>query len=95
MEGLEFSSVKELYNRLKPALYSKRQELLRSKIEFVKEEDIWNYLVKYTWKEKRGLSLHDLTNDILYANIDELTGFVLEKLKEEKREVNYYSEELL
>lgn len=95
METLEFSSVKELYNRLKPALYSKRQELLRNKIDIVKEEDIWNYLVKYTWKEKRGLSLYDLTNDILYVDSNELTNFVLEKVKEEKREVNYYSDELL
>ena len=92
---MEFNSLEELYSRLKPALYSKRQELLREKIDIVKEEDIWNYLVKFIWKDKRGLSIFDLTNDILYISSGELKNYVLDKFKNQKREVEYYSEDLL
>ncbi len=92
---MEFNSLEELYSRLKPALYSKRQELLREKIDIVKEEDIWNYLVKFIWKDKKGLSIFDLTNDILYISSGELKNYVLDKFKNQKREVEYYSEDLL
>lgn len=95
MEEIEFNSKEELYKRLKPALYSKKMELIRENIDFIKEEDIWNYLVKYVWKNKRNLTINDLTCDILYVNSKEVVDYVLNKLKEEKREVNNYSEELL
>ena len=41
---LEFSSVEELYNRLKPALRTKLSELSEYGYGYLKIEDIWNYL---------------------------------------------------
>ena len=48
----EFKSLEELYNRVKPALYSKREELKRNHISYIKEADIWNYLSEFVWKKK-------------------------------------------
>lgn len=91
----EFRSADELYSRLKPALYSRRVELSREHIDYIKEEDIWNYLVKNVWKDKRNLQILDLTNYILYVETDRLKSYVLEKLKNEKREIKNYEEEVL
>lgn len=48
----EFRNLEELYNRIKPALYSKVEELKRNHISYIKEEDIWNYLSSTVWKKK-------------------------------------------
>ena len=61
----EFKSLDELFKRLKPALYSKIVELKRMGLEYIKEEDIFNYLIKNSWSKKDNLSISDLTNDIL------------------------------
>ena len=36
--------IKELYERLKPALTTKVTELKRNDLDYIKIEDIWNYL---------------------------------------------------
>ena len=48
----EFKNLDDLYNRIKPALYSKVMELKRNHISYVKESDIWNYLRMYGLKKK-------------------------------------------
>ena len=53
----EFKNLDDLYNRIKPALYSKVMELKRNHISYVKESDIWNYLSKNVWSKKENLSL--------------------------------------
>ena len=45
---LEFNSLEELYNRLRPALNAKMSELRANGYGYLKPEDIWNYL-----KEKK------------------------------------------
>ena len=64
-DKIEFKSLKELYERVKPALYSKVKELRRLGLKYVTETDIWNYLVENVWKTKENLELHELINDIL------------------------------
>ena len=58
-EEIVFRSVEELYNRVLPALYSKRKEINSLGFKLVTEKDIWNYLVENEWKTKRNLELHD------------------------------------
>ena len=41
---VSISSLTELYERLKPALISKKEEMKRLGYPYIKEEDIWNYL---------------------------------------------------
>ena len=47
-------TLEELYKRLKPALLTKKNELKRSGIEYIKEEDIWNYLTEVKWANSKN-----------------------------------------
>lgn len=86
--GIEFNSVEELYKRVRPALISKVRELKRNGIMFVKEEDIWNYLIESKWKTGNGLELFNIVDDILNINNSEVEDYVINKMKDFKREVN-------
>ena len=39
-----FNSLEELYERIKPALTTKRREMHRNGFDYIKDEDIWNFL---------------------------------------------------
>ena len=41
---MEFNSLEELYERIKPALRCKQSEMKRNGYNYIKLEDIWNYL---------------------------------------------------
>ena len=45
-DTVEFKSLRELYERVTPALYSKAKELKNLGFKCVTEKDIWNYLVE-------------------------------------------------
>lgn len=87
--NITFRSLEELYQRIKPALYSKVQELKRLKIDYIKEEDIWNYLTEHDWKERKNLTIVDMVNDILDLDNDMIKSYVLNSLKNEPRNVKY------
>lgn len=87
VSNLEFKSLEELYNRVKPALYSKVQELKRNKITYIKEVDIWNYLSSNIWKNTDSLSLSGMVEDILDLKEEEIKEFVLNILKEQDRKI--------
>ncbi len=84
--SIEFKSIDELYNRVLPALSSKVRELNSLGYKFVKEKDIWNYLVVNTWKNKNNLELFELVNDILYLDNYLVSEYVLNKLNSRKEE---------
>ena len=84
-EEIVFRSVEELYNRVLPALYSKRKEINSLGFKLVTEKDIWNYLVENEWKTKRNLELHDLINDIFYVDNIKINDYVMRKVEELKR----------
>lgn len=65
---IEFNNIKELYERLLPALNTKVTELKRNDIDYVKKEDIWNYLKNTKWSEANNLLLYQMVDDIL--NLD-------------------------
>lgn len=68
---IEFNNVKELYERLKPALNAKVTELKRNDLDYIKQEDIWNYLKDTKWSKANNLLLYQMVDDIL--NLDENT----------------------
>lgn len=86
--GIEFNSIEELYKRVKPALTSKVREFRRNGIVFIKEEDIWNYLIEFKWKTGKGLELYNIVDDILNIDKSEVEKYVISKMKDFKRKVN-------
>lgn len=78
---IEFSSVKELYERLIPALKTKEQELKRNSINYVKKEDIWNYLKITKWKGAKNLLLHQMVDDILNVDYVLLKNYVEDNIR--------------
>ena len=86
---IEFNSLKELYERLKPALNTKKREFIRNKIDYIKEEDIWNYLRDYKWKKSNNLLLYQMVDDILNTDIVLIDGYVKENLKSRVIEPNF------
>ncbi len=87
--GIEFNSLEELYKRVTPALNSKVKEFKRIGIEFVKEEDIWNYLVQNKWKKSTNLELCTIVDDILNTNNEAIKEFVTAKFKNIKRDIDF------
>ncbi|HBA37854.1 MAG TPA: hypothetical protein DCY94_03945 [Firmicutes bacterium] len=83
MDG--FSSLAELYNRVKPALKSKIKDLKRIGVHYVQEADVWNYLKNNVWCKKTNLALNDIVNDIMTVSNAELESYVQEILSKQKR----------
>lgn len=78
---IEFSSVKELYDRLTPALKTKEQELKRNNINYIKKEDIWNYLKITKWTGAKNLLLHQMVDDILNVDYVLLKNYVEDNIR--------------
>lgn len=88
----EFTSLEELYNRLKPALEAKRIQMKRNGLNYIRIEDIWNYLKEIKWKKARDLSLYEMVDDVL--NIDDIVidSYIRGKMNLKNREI-YFKEE--
>ena len=84
-----FSSLEELYNRLKPALRTKKRELKENGYGYLKIEDIWNYLKENKWKRSNNLSLNDMVSDILNADNEFIDDYFKEKLNSKNRNVYF------
>lgn len=89
---VEFSSLEELYKRLKPALITKRNEMNRNGYKYIKIEDIWNYLKEEKWQTANNLALYEMVSDVL--NVDDLLidDYLKQKLNLKNREI-YFKEE--
>lgn len=84
MQEYNIKNLNELYNRIRPALYSKVQELYKLGYKIVNEKDIWDYLLNKEWKKRNDIDLTDIVNDILYLNNYEIYEHVLNKIKGNK-----------
>lgn len=76
---LEFHTEEELYQRLKPALVAKQNEISRLGFSFVTKEDIWNYLKETKWTTAQNLTLADMVDDILRADHKKMERFHRQK----------------
>lgn len=85
----EIKSLNELYNRIKPALYSKKLELCKMGLSYIKEEDIWNYLIESKWKKSAGLELFNIVDDILNTDNKKIEDYVINKMGNFKRDINF------
>lgn len=86
---LEFKSLKELYDRINPALVSKGLELKKLGYYYIKEADIWNFLTEEKWKLGKDLSLSDMVNDIFNLDPNDINNFVIKKVSKEMREPHF------
>ena len=65
MNKMEFNSLEELKERLKPALDSKVGDLKTKGYLDITSSKIWDELSNNKWKDADNLSLNDMVNDIL------------------------------
>lgn len=77
---LVFNSAEELYKKVLPVLRSKKEELNKNHIYYVSEKDIWNYLAKSYWKEKKGLEFYELVDSILNLDINEMDKCLVDRI---------------
>ena len=84
---LEFNSLEELYNRLRPALNVKMSELEANGYGYLKQEDIWNYLKEKKWRNSHDLMLSDMVSDILNSDNALIDDYFKEKINEKNRKV--------
>ncbi len=88
---IEFHSQKELYQRLLPALRTKKNEMHRHGYPYIKEEDIWNYFKENKWKSGRDLSLYDLVSDVLNGEDAYIDYYLKQKLNDQNRHLYFDS----
>ncbi len=76
----------DLYKRLLPALRCKTRELEKYNCRNVKNEDIWNYLLKNKWGNVTGLSLSEMVDDILNLDNDLFKKYISTQKNNESME---------
>ncbi len=81
----EYKSQKELYHRLLPALKVKKRLIQHENYIYIRHEDIWDYLSSMVWRKKVGLTLYDMTSDIINVDIEKVNDYLKNKIKNEDR----------
>lgn len=77
----EFSSVLDLKAHIKPALDSKVKELQRKNINYVSQDDIFEYLRNMVWPLKSNLTLYNIVDDILNTDNETFCNYVISKMR--------------
>lgn len=93
MDDVAFSSIEELYKRVKPALTTKCNELKRNGMDYITVEDIWNYLKDNVWNSSRNLRLFRMVDDILNADNTKLDDYIKSKMSSKERTV-YFNDKM-
>ena len=86
---VEFKTISELYDRLKPALTTKVEEMRRNGYLYIKEEDIWNYLKEVKWVKSTNLELYQMVSDVLNTDNIVIDSYLKEKLNLRNRKVYF------
>ena len=77
----EFSSVLDLKAHIKQALDSKVRELQRKNINYVSQDDIFEYLRNMVWPLKSNLTLYNIVDDILNTDNEIFSNYVVSKMR--------------
>lgn len=86
---VEFKTISELYDRIKPALTTKVEEMRRNGYLYIKEEDIWNYLKEVKWVKSTNLELYQMVHDVLNTDNIVIDSYLKEKLNLRNRKVYF------
>lgn len=81
----KINSQKELFNRLLPALRTKKHELIASGIKIVNEYDIWNYNKVANWVTSSELTLATMVDNILNTENNVYEEYVIRKMNKMNR----------
>lgn len=84
-----FSSLQELYLRIKPALTARKNELNRDGLTYIVEEDLWNYFKETKWKNSSNLSLHEMVSDVFNCDEILIDSYLKEKLNQKNRNLYF------
>jgi len=87
MADIKFSSLNELYARLLPALNTRVKELIRDDLHYIKAEDVWNFLKETKWNNASNLLLHEMADDILCCNKNDIDAYFKDKMGKIKRDL--------
>ena len=87
----EFTTLEQLYERLKPALRTKMREMKSLGYAYIKEEDIWNYLKEIKWINSKNLLLFEMVRDVLNVDNGTIDSYVRQKLNSRERRI-YFNE---
>ena len=63
----------------------------RNGYNYIKLEDIWNYLKEVKWKNDTNLSLYDMVSDVLEVPDEVIDDYLKHKLNLSKRTI-YFGE---
>ena len=74
-------NIKELYDRLTPALNTKLAELKRNDLDYIKKDDIWNYLRITKWTSANNLLLYQMVDDILNLDNNVIDEYVKSEIR--------------
>ena len=77
----KINSVNELYERVLPALNTREMECKRMNILYIKANEMWNFLAKNKWQNKKDLRIYEMVDDILNADQIELIEYWKSKHK--------------
>ena len=83
----EYKSQKELYLALVPALNVKMRIIRNSEYNYIKKEDIWNYLRTNKWCKDINLCISEMVNDIINVEERLIDKYLKEKLNKEEKEI--------
>ncbi len=72
---LKYNNIEELYELLSPALETKKIQLRRNDYLGISKKDIWDYLIKTTWKDNSNMRIYELVSDILNVNGEEINNY--------------------
>lgn len=87
----EFTTLEQLYKRLKPALRTKMREMRSLGYAYIREEDIWNYLKEVKWINSKNLLLFEMVRDVLNVDNGSIDSYVRQKLNSRERRI-YFNE---
>lgn len=73
---IEFKSLKELRERIDPALETKLKEIKNKNYKTITKDNIFEYLKEKIWKTSNNLTLYDIINDIMNIDIEKLDTYV-------------------
>ena len=75
---MDYLSLEDLYRDLK-AVFNVKIRLNGNDYKHIKSKDIWEYLRINKWSKDKGLTISEMTNDIIEVDIKKVDLFVREK----------------
>ena len=77
-------TIEDLFNLLRPAFLVSERMFKFKKLDYIKKEDMWNYLRSNKWK-KKNISISEMVHDIINISIKDVLEYVNSNIHNMKR----------